>query len=171
MKLINIGGDIELLWETGVYDALENRAKEITPTPAKGFDVWNARIRRKIVRGERDGMSVTRSIYRDADAWRVFESTEIKSEHFFAAVERWYEWAYDPSKPYPYTTYTPGTVDCNSVWDELDGEDIGLTLKGSLAHFLTFAKLDRNVADAIIDHCENEAEIDKTDAMLARLTI
>ncbi|RZF66523.1 hypothetical protein EWE75_01330 [Sphingomonas populi] len=158
----------EPMWQEDACQLIQQEADKIAPEPPIGFDIWDARKRRKIVRDTVDGVSVTHSLHRAPNAWCVYQTRTIKSEHFVVVVEQWWEWDYDAAMPFPYACYQPQGY---SIWDDITGDSVGLTLKGSLAHFLTFAKLDRDTANAIIDQCEDDGEISVTDAMLARLTI
>ncbi|KQO06925.1 hypothetical protein [Sphingomonas sp. Leaf242] len=174
MKTIDIDRDhsaydsFETMWFEEIGRVIEEEADKITPPPPSGFDVWDARKRRKIVRGSGNDHTIKHSLHRAKDAWRVYQTREIKNAHFSAVVEEWLQWPYDPEKPFPHDSYEPDT---GSIWDELDGECVSWTIKGSLTHFLVFADLERDTAMAIIEQCEDDGEIDAIEATMARLSI
>jgi hypothetical protein len=176
MKTINIDHNhsaydgFEPMWFQDIHRMAQEQADKIAPEPSTGFDVWGARKRRKIVRGTVEGVSVVHSLHRDPYVWRVYQTREVASEHFVAVIEQWWAWEhYDPAKPFPYDCYNPEEID--SIWNDITGEHCDIKIRGSLAHFLAFAKLDREDAQAIIDQCEDDGEIDATDAMLARFSL
>jgi len=146
-KHFTISDDMELLWESGTYSDIDRRVERLAPlTDSKGKPL-HAKTRRKIVRATVDGISITRSIHRDADSWVVRWQSQIESEHFTASFEEW-----------------RGLDD--------DSSDYGLSLAGCVGHFLNFVGgVDRKNAHAIIAQCEKDGSIDAQDAMMARLAL
>lgn len=146
-KHFTISDDMELLWESGIYSDIDRRVERLAPlTDSKGKPL-HAKTRRKIVRATVDGISITRSIHRDADSWVVRWQSQIESEHFTASFEEW-----------------------RGLGD--DSSDYGLSLAGCVGHFLNFVGgVDRKNAHAIIAQCEKDGSIDAQDAMMARLAL
>ena len=146
-KHFTISNDIELLWESEIYSVIDVRVDQLAPLTDSRGKPLQAKTRRKIVRATVDGISITRSIHRDADSWVVRWQSQIVSEHFTASFEEWADFDYDSS-------------------------DYGLSLAGCVGHFLNFVGgVDQKTAYAIIAQCEEDGSIDDQDAMMARLVL
>lgn len=171
-KTFTISNDMELLWDSGVYIDLVRRIGELAPLTdrdGKPLDAWQAKKRRKIVRATVDGISITRSIHRDAGSWTVYWQSQIKCDHFTASLEESAAWDHDPNKP---LVDKSEDYDEASIWDEAAGPNYGLSLSGCVGHFLNFVgSVDRKTAHAIIARCEKDGSIDAQDAMMARLAL
>lgn len=167
MKTIIIPNDMENLFHTGVYHDIERVSHKvpICDRYGKRMGPWNARPRRKITRGNVNGVAITRALYRKPDKWTVFEETRFASPDFVAEFEAWWSWEFDPAKPFPHKNFDEG------IWDQLSGDWFGLAITGSLGHFLKFVGPKRKISRQIIRACEMDGVIDAQEAMLARLVI
>ena len=167
MKTYTVPNDIVAFHEGGLISDILAKTTAITEPwlPTNRFAEWTATVRRKIVRGEYEGVKVERSLRRDRYEWKVHDLTVIVAEDFTAHVETELGWDYDPSKPFPHTSYT------NEMWDEVTYDAQGLALSGCVGAFLRFIGIDRGRALPIIEACEDDGLIDAMDAALARLRV